>query len=76
MFGTFQNTDLEDSNIPLIYSRYEQTTNSQLSPDTEFLTKERVTNEEFEQRMMELLQRITLNQQEDSSNDNKANSSG
>lgn len=76
LFGAFQNTDLEDSNIPLIYSLYEQTTNSQLSPDTEFLTKERVTNEDFEQRMMELLQRITLNQQEDGSNDNKANSSG
>jgi signal transduction histidine kinase len=76
LFGTFKNADLEDSNIPLIYSRYEQTTNSQISPDTEFLTQDRVTNEEFEQRMMELLQRITLNQQEDGSNDNKANSSG
>jgi len=76
LFGTFKNADLEDSNIPLIYSRYEQTTNSQISPDTEFLTEESRTNEEFEQRMMELLQRITLNQQEDGSNDNKANSSG
>ncbi|MDZ8237463.1 MAG: response regulator [Nostoc sp. ChiQUE01a] len=43
---------------------------------TEFLTKGRVTTEEFEQRVMELLQRITHNQQEDSGNDNKANSSG
>ncbi|MCC5645499.1 response regulator [Nostoc sp. CHAB 5824] len=43
---------------------------------TEFLTKGRVTTQEFEQRVMELLQRITLNQQEDSSDDNKANSSG
>ncbi|MGF2033831.1 MAG: response regulator [Nostoc sp. CmiVER01] len=76
LFGTFKNADLEDSNIPLIYSRYEQTTNSQLNQDTEFLTKESVTNEDFEQRMMELLQRITVNQQEDGSNDNKANFSG
>nr|WP_309143413.1 ATP-binding protein [Nostoc favosum] len=76
LFGTFQNTDLEDSlNIRVNKSDYEQTTNSQLSPDTG-LTKGRVTNEEFEQQVMELLQRITLNQQEDSSNDNKANSSG
>ncbi|AUB34390.1 DNA-binding response regulator, OmpR family, containings REC and winged-helix [Nostoc flagelliforme CCNUN1] len=77
LFGTFQNTDLENSsNIPVNKSNYEQTTNSQPSPDTECLTKGRVTNEEFEQRVMDLLQRITLNQQEDGSNDNKANSSG
>ncbi|MDZ8221477.1 response regulator [Nostoc sp. ChiVER01] len=76
LFWTLKNADLEDSNIPLIYSRYEQTTNSQLNQDTEFLTKESVTNEDFEQRMMELLQRITVNQQEDGNNDNKANSSG
>ncbi|MCC5658494.1 response regulator [Nostoc sp. XA010] len=76
LFGAFKNADLEDSNIPVIYSLYEQTTNSQLSQDTEFLNKESRTNEEFEQRMIELLQRITLNQQEDGSNDNKANSSG
>ncbi len=43
---------------------------------TEFLTKGRVTSQEFEQRVMELLQRITHNQQEDSNDDNKANSSG
>jgi len=43
---------------------------------TEFLTKGRVTTEEFEQRVMELLQRVTHNQQEDSGDDNKANSSG
>ncbi|MFN6559083.1 MAG: response regulator [Nostoc sp. ChiSLP01] len=43
---------------------------------TEFLTKGRVTTEEFEQRVMELLQRVTHNQQEDSDDDNKANSSG
>ncbi|MBD2564054.1 MULTISPECIES: response regulator [Nostoc] len=77
LFGTVQNPDLEDSsNVPVIYSRYEQSTNRQLSPEPEFLTKGRVTNEEFEQRVMELLQRITLNQQKDSSDDNKANSSG
>ncbi|MHC5855674.1 hypothetical protein [Nostoc sp.] len=40
------------------------------------MTKGLVTTEEFEKRAMELLQRITLNQQEDSSDDNKANSSG
>ncbi|BAY75725.1 multi-component transcriptional regulator [Nostoc linckia NIES-25] len=43
---------------------------------TEFLTKGRVTTEEFEQRVMELLQRVTHNQQEDSDDGNKANSSG
>ncbi|RCJ28241.1 multi-component transcriptional regulator [Nostoc sp. ATCC 43529] len=43
---------------------------------TEFLTKGRVTTEEFEQRVMELLQRVTHNQQKDSGDDNKANSSG
>ncbi|MDZ8189861.1 MAG: response regulator [Nostoc sp. ChiSLP02] len=43
---------------------------------TEFLTKGRVTSQEFEQRVMELLQRITHSQQEDSTDDNKANSSG
>ncbi|MFN6535957.1 MAG: response regulator [Nostoc sp. EkiNYC01] len=43
---------------------------------TEFLTKGRVTTEEFEQRVMQLLQGITHNQQEDSGDDNKANSSG
>ncbi|MFS0518212.1 response regulator [Nostoc sp. UIC 10607] len=77
LFGTVQNPDLEDSsNIPVISNRYEQITNRQLSPEPEFLTKRRVTTEEFEQRVMELLQRITLNQQKDSSDDNKANSSG
>ncbi|MBX9257750.1 response regulator [Desmonostoc muscorum CCALA 125] len=43
---------------------------------TEFLTKGRVTTEEFEERVMQLLQGITHNQQEDSGDDNKANSSG
>ncbi|MEH2354637.1 response regulator [Nostoc sp.] len=77
LFRTFQNTDLDDSsNIPVIYSSYEPTTNSQLSPDTEFLSNGRVTTKEFEQRVMKLLQGISLNQQEDSSDDNKANSSG
>ncbi len=77
LFGTFQNTDLEDSsNIPLIHGNYEPTKNNQLSPGTEFLTKGRVNTEEFEQQMMELLQRITVNEQEDSSDDSKANSSG
>ncbi|MHC5744526.1 MAG: response regulator [Nostoc sp.] len=77
LFRAFQNTDLEDSsNIPLMHSSYEPTTNSQLSPDTELLNKGRVTTKEFEQRLMKLLQGISLNQQEDSSDDNKANSSG
>ncbi|MHC5766825.1 MAG: response regulator [Nostoc sp.] len=77
LFRAFQNTDLEDSsNIPLMHSSYEPTTNSQLSPDTELLSKGRVTTKEFEQRLMKLLQGISLNQQEDSSDDNKANSSG
>ncbi|WP_257236203.1 response regulator [Nostoc sp. 'Peltigera malacea cyanobiont' DB3992] len=77
LLRTFQNTDLDDSsNIPVIYSSYEPTTNSQLSPDTEFLNNGRVTTKEFEQRVMKLLQGISLNQQEDSSDDNKANSSG
>ncbi len=77
LFGTFQNTELEDSsNIPLIHGNYEPTKNNQLSPGTEFLTKGRVNTEEFEQQMMELLQRITVNEQEDSSDDSKANSSG
>lgn len=77
LFRAFQNTDLEDSsNIPLMHSSYELTTNSQLSPDTELLSKGRVTTKEFEQRLMKLLQGISLNQQEDSSDDNKANSSG
>lgn len=43
---------------------------------TEFLTKGRVTSQEFEQRVMELLQRITYNQQEGDSNDKEADSSG
>ncbi|MFN6483110.1 MULTISPECIES: response regulator [unclassified Nostoc] len=77
LFGTFQNTDLEDSSsIPVIPSNYDALINSQLSQDAEFVTKGRVTTEEFEQRVMKLLQRIPLNQQEDSSDDNKANSSG
>lgn len=38
--------------------------------DTEFLTKGRVTTQEFEQRVIELLQRITHNQQGDSQDDN------
>ncbi|MEH1825463.1 MAG: response regulator [Nostoc sp.] len=77
LFEAFPNTDLEDSsNISVIHSRYEQNINSQLSQDPELLTKGPVTTEEFEQRAMELLQQITLNQQKDSSDDNKANSSG
>ncbi len=77
LFGTFQNTDLQNSsNIPVIHNHHEPTINSQLSPDTKFLTKGHVTTQEFEQRMMELLQRITLNQEEESSDENKANSSG
>ncbi|MEH2053201.1 ATP-binding protein [Nostoc sp.] len=77
LFEAFQNTDLEDfSNISVTHSRYEQSINSQLSQDPELLTKGPVTTEEFEKRAMELLQRITLNQQEDSSDDNKTNSSG
>ncbi|MDZ8087312.1 MAG: response regulator [Nostoc sp. DedQUE12b] len=77
LFRTFQDTDLDDSsNIPMIHSSFEPTTNSQLSPDAEFSSNGRVTTKEFEQRVMKLLQGITLNQQEDSSDDNKANSSG
>jgi PAS domain S-box-containing protein len=77
LFGTFQNTELQNSsNIPVIHNHHEPTINSQLSPDTKFLTKGHVTTQEFEQRMMELLQRITLNQEEESSDENKANSSG
>ncbi|WP_422394192.1 sensor histidine kinase [Nostoc flagelliforme] len=77
LFETFQNTNLENSStIPVIDIRYDAHVNSQLSQDAEFLTKGRVTTEEFEQRMMELLQQIPLNQQKDSSDDNKANSSG
>ncbi|MEH1821689.1 MAG: response regulator [Nostoc sp.] len=74
LFEAFPNTDLEDSSN--IHSRYEQNINSQLNQDPELLTKGPVTTEEFEQRAMELLQRITLNQQKDSSDDNQANSSG
>ncbi|WP_341528393.1 hypothetical protein [Nostoc sp. UHCC 0302] len=40
------------------------------------MTKGRVTTQEFEHRVMQLLQRITQNQQEDRANENKANSSG
>jgi PAS domain S-box-containing protein len=40
---------------------------------TEFLTKGRVTTQEFEQRVMDLLQRITQNQYEAGNYDNKAN---
>ncbi|MHC0062987.1 response regulator [Nostoc sp. UIC 10890] len=77
LFETFQNTDLEDSsNIPVIHNCYDPSINSQLSPDTKFLTKGRVSTQESEQQVMELLQRITYNQQKDSSDDNKANSSG
>ncbi|QMS88364.1 PAS domain S-box protein [Nostoc edaphicum CCNP1411] len=77
LFETFQNTDLEDpSNIPMIHNCYDPSINSQLSPNTEFLTKGRVSTQESEQQVMELLQRITYNQQKDSSDDNKANSSG
>jgi PAS domain S-box-containing protein len=43
---------------------------------TEFLTKGRVTTQEFEHRAMQLLEQITQNQQEDRANENKANSSG
>ncbi|MBD2205884.1 response regulator [Calothrix sp. FACHB-1219] len=43
---------------------------------TEFLTKGRVTTQEFEHRVMELLQRMTKNQQEGGSNDTEANSRG
>ncbi|MBE8969370.1 PAS domain S-box protein, partial [Nostocales cyanobacterium LEGE 12452] len=77
LFRTFQDTDLDDSsNIPVIHSNFEPTTNSQQSPDAEFSSNGRVTTKEFEQRMMKLLQGITPNQQEDSSDDNKADSSG
>jgi PAS domain S-box-containing protein len=77
LFRTGQNTDLENSSdIPVSYSHHEPTINNELSSDTEFLTKGRVTTEEFEQRVMELLQQISYNQQEDRSDDNKANSSG
>ncbi|BDI20439.1 hypothetical protein ANSO36C_62410 [Nostoc cf. commune SO-36] len=71
LFETFQNTT-----IPVIDIRYDAHVNSQLSQDAEFLTKGPVTTEEFEQRMMKLLQQIPLNLQKDSSDDNKANSSG
>lgn len=40
---------------------------------TEFLRKGRVTTQEFEQRVMELLQRITQNRQKDSSYDSQTN---
>ncbi|WP_066379038.1 response regulator [Anabaena sp. CA = ATCC 33047] len=43
--------------------------------NTEFLTKGRVTTQEFEQRVIELLQRITHNSQEISRHENQANSS-
>ncbi|MGF1938466.1 MAG: response regulator [Nostoc sp. ChiQUE02] len=77
LFGTFQNADLEgSSNVPMIHSGYEPSQHSKLSPNPEFLSKGRVTTQEFEQRVMELLQRITLNQQEECSDDNEANSSG
>jgi hypothetical protein len=77
LFRTGQNTDLENSSdIPVSYSHHEPTINNELSSDTDFLTKGRVTTEEFEQRVMELLQQISYNQQEDRSDDNKANSSG
>ncbi|MFW9258393.1 response regulator [Nostoc sp. CALU 546] len=77
LFETFQNTVSEDScNIPVIHNCYDPSINSQLNPNTEFLTKGRVSTQESEQQVMELLQRITYNQQKDSSDDNKANSSG
>ncbi|BAY24171.1 multi-component transcriptional regulator, winged helix family protein [Calothrix sp. NIES-2100] len=41
---------------------------------TEFLTKGRVTTQEFEHRVMELLQRMTQNQQEGGGDETKANS--
>ncbi|AFY47596.1 PAS domain S-box [Nostoc sp. PCC 7524] len=44
--------------------------------NTEFLTKGRITTQEFEQRVIELLQRITHNIQEASSYEHQANSSG
>ncbi|MEH2176510.1 response regulator [Nostoc sp.] len=76
LFRAFQNPDLEDSsNISMIHSSYEPTTNSQQSPDAEFSSNGRVTTKEFEQRVMKLLQSITPKQQEDSSDDNEANSS-
>ncbi|MFN6462157.1 MAG: response regulator [Nostoc sp. DedVER02] len=77
LFNISPHPDLEDSsNIPMIHSNYGPIINSQLSQDTEFLAKGRVTNQEFEQRVIELLQRVTYNQAEDSGDDNKANSSG
>ncbi|MBW4426376.1 MAG: response regulator [Nostoc desertorum CM1-VF14] len=77
LFRISQNTDLENSSdIPVSYSHHEPTIDSKLNPDTEFLIKGRVTTQEFEQRVIELLQRISYNQQQDRSDDNKANSSG
>ncbi|AFZ24099.1 PAS domain S-box [Cylindrospermum stagnale PCC 7417] len=43
---------------------------------TEFLTKGRVTIQEFEQRVMDLLGRLTHNQQAEGDNGSKTNSSG
>ncbi|MBD0389616.1 MAG: response regulator, partial [Nostoc sp. C3-bin3] len=77
LFETVQNTDLENSShIPVSYSHHEPTIDSELNSNTEFLTKGRVTTQEFEQRVMELLQQISYNEQQDRSDDDKANSSG
>ncbi|WP_392533644.1 response regulator [Nostoc sp. C117] len=65
LIGTLHNNDLDRDEQERLKLGY-----------TKFLNKEPVTSQGFEQQVMELLQKITHNQQEDSRDDNKANSGG
>jgi len=63
--------------VPLVVYSAQELDNSERNRlrlgQTEFLTKSRVTMQEFEQRVMELLQGITQNRRQDGSDDNQTN---
>jgi len=63
--------------VPLVVYSAQDLDNSERNRlrlgQTEFLTKSRVTMQEFEQRVMELLQGITQNRRQDGSDDNQTN---
>ncbi|KAB8331486.1 PAS domain S-box protein [Scytonema tolypothrichoides VB-61278] len=64
-------------NLPLVVYSAKDLDNSERNRlklgQTEFLTKSRVTPQEFEQRVLELLSRITQNQRKDDSDDSDDN---
>jgi len=63
--------------VPLVVYSAQELDNSERNRlrlgQTEFLTKSRVTMPEFEQRVMELLQRMTQNRRQDNSDDSQTN---